>query len=83
MRSGMMKHCEEFDLPSAAGSSGNGCLSRMRKRRSSITVISSVTRRTAWPKPSRTDQRAIDAMQSAARTGSPSWNVRPSRSAIT
>jgi hypothetical protein len=34
-----------------------------------------------WPIASRADQRLIEAMQSALRTGGvPSWNFRPSRS---
>ena len=83
MRSGITKHCDELDLPIAAGSSGNGRFSRMRKRRSSITSMVSVTRRSACPNPSRADQRAMEAMQSCERTGTPPWNVSPSRRPMT
>ena len=79
MRSGMMKHCEELDLPSAAGSSGNACLSLILKRRSSIASKPSMYFIVSWPKPSRAPQRWIEAMQSAERTGSLSWNFSPSR----
>jgi hypothetical protein len=32
-----------------------------------------------WPIASREAQRLIEAMQSSAVTGAPSWNFRPSR----
>jgi hypothetical protein len=63
----------------ANGSSGKGFFSRNAMVRSSAADISSVTASNVWPMLLRWPQRRMDAMQSAARTGSPSWNHRPSR----
>jgi hypothetical protein len=83
MRSGMMKHCEELLLPSAAGRSANGFLSLILNLRSSTTSNVSTNFIISWPKPSRAPQRLIEAMQSAERTGSLSWNFSPSRNPST
>ena len=79
MRSGMMKHWEEFDFPRAEGRRANGFLSLMRNLRSSIASKESTNFMVSWPNPSRAPQRSIEAMQSGERTGSPSWNFSPSR----
>jgi hypothetical protein len=49
---------------------------------SSIAVISSSSAAMRTPNGSRFDQRLIEATQSTARTFSPSWNTRPSRSVM-
>ncbi len=79
-RSGMMNSTEESGLASASSSSGKARLSRSVKLRSSVAVQSSVTRASSWPTGSRAHQRRIEAMQSAERTGLPSWKRSPSRS---
>ena len=79
MRSGMMKGTLLESLPIASRSSGNGFLSTIEKVLSSAAFISPTVWAIAWPRPSRFIQRASEAMQSAERTGVPSWNLRPSR----
>jgi hypothetical protein len=76
----MMMQLAGLILPSASSNGGNGVFSRIRKLRSSITSMASVTPATACPTTSRFDQREIEAMQSFDLTGSPSWNLSPSRS---
>ena len=53
--------------------------SQMRKRRSSMVSISFVAASNGCPNESREPQRRTDIAQSFAWTGSPSWNVKPSR----
>ncbi len=66
-------------LPSAAGSSGKGLLSRKRMVRSSGADSSSVAAISSAPKPSRAAHRRMLATQSRASTRSPSCQNRPSR----
>ena len=79
MRSGMMKQTLAVGLPRPCTSSGNGFFRRNTKLRSSVTTSSFSEASMRCAKPSRFIQRWIDATQSAARTGDPSWNLRPSR----
>jgi hypothetical protein len=81
-RSGMMKQTLDEGLPIAASSPAKGCLSWMTSVLSSRAVIESIMVAANCPKLSRFDQRVIEATTSLARTGSPSWNLSPSRSAI-
>jgi hypothetical protein len=53
-------------------SSGNGDLSWIVKLLSPCGIISSVAAANDWPSTSRAAQRFNEAMQSTARTGSPS-----------
>jgi hypothetical protein len=68
-----------YMLVSANGSRANGFFRRNTMVRSSAADISSVAASRVWPMLLRWPQRRMEAMQSAARTGSPSWNHRPSR----
>ena len=79
IRSGMMKQTLAVGLPSPCASSGNGFFRRNTKLRSSMATSSFSDASMRCAKPSRFIQRWIDATQSAARTGEPSWNFRPSR----
>ncbi len=78
----MMKGAGEPPLAIASRNSGNGALCLTSKVRSSIARIASSASAQVWPNGSRLLQRSSEAMQSALRTGSPSWNFRPSRSLI-
>ncbi len=80
MRSGMMNGTFDEGLPSASSTYGNGFLSLRLKVLSLTAVQDSVISPSFWPNTSRLAQRSIEAMQSADFTGSPSWNLRPSRS---
>ena len=80
MRSGMMNGTFEDGLPSASSTYANGFLSLSRKVLSFTAVHDSVISPSFWPSTSRFAQRSIEAMQSAERTGWPSWNFSPSRS---
>ena len=82
MRSGMMKQTGGVTLASASNSSGKGRCSRKTMLRSSGAARSSVRAISTWPIGSRAAQRRMEATQSAARTGSPSWNLSPSRRRI-
>ena len=82
-RSGMIAGMNEPTLPSAAGKSANGFFRRNWISRSEIALSSSVAPCKPAPKVSRFIQRLIEATASRARTGSPSWNFRPSRSLST
>ena len=79
-RSGMITQGLDGTLPSASGSSGKGRLRRKRRVRSSGASSASIAASSAWPKVSRRPQRRTLAAQSRARTGSPSWKRRFSRS---
>jgi len=81
-RSGMMKATLDDSLPIACRNEGNGALRRQTIVRSSLARISSSAAAQVWPKLSRLLQRLSEATQSRARTGSPSWNLRPSRRRI-
>ena len=81
-RSGMMKAGLFETWPSALNSSGKGFFSRKRMRRSSTTSSASTTVSSFWPKGLRFIQRVSEGTTSCARTGSPSWNLRPGRSVI-
>jgi hypothetical protein len=76
IRSGIMKHTR---APSPYSIWLNGRFSQMRKRRSSMVSISFVAASNGCPNESREPQRRTDIAQSFAWTGSPSWNVKPSR----
>ncbi len=80
MRSGMMNGTFDEGFASASRVSGNGLFSFRRKVLSSTAVQDSVASASFWPSASRLDQRSIEAMTSAERTGAPSWNLSPSRS---
>src|SRR5450432_939135 len=80
MRSGMMNGTFDDGFASASSASGNGRLS-LRVNVLSLTAFhDSVTSAIFWPSASRFAHLSTDAMQSAERTGWPSWNLRPSRS---
>src|SRR6185437_7845869 len=79
MRSGMMNGTFDEGLASASSVSGNGRLSVSANVLSLTAFQASVTSASFWPSASRLAHRSIDAMQSADRTGWPSWNLRPSR----
>jgi hypothetical protein len=81
IRSGIMNGTKLDTLASPSSSSGNGCLSRIVTALSSPPVISSIVAESAWPSGSRVIQRRSEAVQSAPRTGWPSWNLRPGRRA--
>jgi hypothetical protein len=78
----MMKQTGLVGLASPFTSMGKGRRSRKRRRRSSTASRLSVTDSSFWPVGLRFIQRRMDATQSAARTGSPSWNLRLGRSVI-
>lgn len=78
-RSGIMAQTGTDALPSAIGSSGNGCFRRNRIVRSSGAESSSVASMREPPNGSRFAQRRSDATQSRASTGVPSWKRRPAR----
>ena len=80
MRSGMMNGTFDDGFASASSVSGNGFLSLSVKVLSLTAFHDSVASASFWPSASRFAQRSIDAMQSAERTGWPSWNLSPSRS---
>ena len=80
MRSGMMNGTFDDGFASASSTSGNGFLSLSVNVLSSMAFHDSVDSAIFCPSASRFDHRSIDAMQSAERTGAPSWNLSPSRS---
>jgi hypothetical protein len=80
MRSGMMNGTLDEGFPSASSTSGNGFFSLSVNVLSLTAVHEAVASPSFCPSASRFDQRSIDAMQSAERTGAPSWNLSPSRS---
>src|SRR6266699_1199896 len=80
MRSGMMKGTLDEGFASASSARGKGFLSLSVKVLSSTAFHDSVDSAIFWPSASRFDHLSIDAMQSAERTGVPSWNFNPSRS---
>jgi hypothetical protein len=79
-RSGMMKQTCAWPLPSTSSSGGNGRVSLIWMVLSSAAVMPSTERIMICAAESRAAQRWIEATQSCARTGVPSWNLRPSRS---
>ena len=80
MRSGMMNGTFDDGFASASSASGNGRFSFNVKVLSLTAFQESVTSASFCPSASRFAQRSIEAMQSAERTGWPSWNLSPSRS---
>src|SRR6185436_232671 len=80
MRSGMMNGTFDDGFASASSASGNGRFNFRVNVLSLTGFHDSVTSASFWPSASRFDHRSIDAMQSAERTGWPSWNLSPSRS---
>ncbi|TMG87441.1 MAG: hypothetical protein E6H74_01340 [Betaproteobacteria bacterium] len=80
MRSGMMKGTLDEGFASASSARGKGFLSLSVKVLSSMAFHDSVDSAIFCPSASRFDHLSIDAMQSAERTGVPSWNLSPSRS---
>src|SRR5262252_3701490 len=80
MRSGMMNGTFDDGFASASRTRGNDFLSLSVNVLSLTAVHASVDSAIFWPSASRFDHRSMEAMQSADRTGDPSWNLRPSRS---
>jgi hypothetical protein len=80
MRSGMMNGTLDDGFASASSVRGNGFLSLEREGLVVDGLHDSVTSAIFCPRASRFDHLSIDAMQSAERTGVPSWNLSPSRS---
>jgi hypothetical protein len=75
----MMKGARLDTFAMASISSGNGSFKRIEKCLSSPPFISSTTVASVSPSASRAIQRLSEAVQSAPRTGCPSWNLSPSR----
>ena len=78
-RSGMMKGTFDEGFPRASSVSGNGVFSFRRNVLSFTAVHDSMDSASFCPRASRLAQRSMEAMQSAERTGAPSWNLSPSR----
>ena len=79
IRSGMITGRNPGVFANAAGSSANGRFNRNTSVLSSFADNSSVAAISAPPNASRLPHRCTLATQSRARTGSPSWNFKPSR----
>ncbi|CPK97143.1 Uncharacterised protein [Bordetella pertussis] len=79
MRLGMMKAGSELALLRPSMTAPKGCSSTISNVLSSLAVISLAAAIMRKPVRSRCAQRLIDATQSAAVTGLPSWNFSPSR----
>jgi hypothetical protein len=80
IRSGMMNSGLAVGRASASVTSAKGRDSFRRKPRSPVVSSVAVAASSARPTTSRCPQRRMEAMTSAARTGWPSWKLRPSRS---
>ena len=79
-RSGMITGGLGCDLPSAQAREANGFFRRNTSVSSAGVSIASSRAARVWPSESRFVHRAIEAAQSTARTGAPSWKRRPGRS---
>ena len=67
-------------VPSTSMTGPKGLDNRSRKVRASTASIPATRGIIACPVVTRFAQRWIDATTSCARTGEPSWNIRPGRS---
>ena len=79
-RAGMMKDGLADGLPSASSTRPNGVSSSITNVFLSVDAILDSEAIRSRPIASLAPQRLIDATQSSAVTGWPSWNLRPSRS---
>ena len=79
-RFGMIGSTLATGLLKASSMRPNGSVSTISNVFASTTRYSFSTLVMSWPVPSRTAQRLIEATQSSAVTGAPSWKARPSRS---
>ena len=79
MRSGMINGTLEEGFPRASKTKANGFFSLRTKVLSFVAAQESVDSANFCPSPSRLDQRSMEAMTSADRTGVPSWNMSPLR----